>query len=175
MNSRGSAQLALGLGGFLGQDVTLERLTTLDRSAAANLKALGSAFLGFHLGHDDSVLRMLLIYALAGVCCSRWASIEGITLTCREDYPRLTGAAPITQNLETWEHFLGTTTSGLLVTARLQVTDQRPELTPRLNVQTHLTTQALPDARHRPNPGIASAHTTVSRYLLPQIEIRESL
>lgn len=126
MNSRGSAQLALGLGGFLGQDVTLERLTTLDRSAAANLKALGSAFLGFHLGHDDSVLRMLLIYALAGVCCSRWASIEGIALTFREDYPRLTGTAPITQNLETWEHFLGTATSGLLDDGTLTVDRPTP-------------------------------------------------
>ena len=53
MNRCRTAQLALVLGGFFGQDVTLERLSTLDGSAAANLKALGSAFFGFHLGHDE--------------------------------------------------------------------------------------------------------------------------
>jgi hypothetical protein len=62
MNRRRAAQLTLGLGGLLGQNVALERLTALDGAAAANLKALGSAFLGFHLGHDDSLnLNSLLI------------------------------------------------------------------------------------------------------------------
>src|SRR5690606_17488381 len=54
MDRSRTAQLALVLGGLLGQDVALEGLATLDGSAAANLKALGRAFLGFHLGHDDS-------------------------------------------------------------------------------------------------------------------------
>src|SRR5690606_10440734 len=54
MDRRRTAQLALVLGGFLGQDVALESLATLDGSAAANLKALRRAFLGLHLGHDDS-------------------------------------------------------------------------------------------------------------------------
>ena len=53
MNRSRTAQLTLVLGGFFGEDVALERLSTLDGSAAANLKALGSAFLGFHLGHDE--------------------------------------------------------------------------------------------------------------------------
>ena len=53
MNRCRTAQLALVLGGFFGEDVALERLSTLDGSAAANLKALGSAFFGFHLGHDE--------------------------------------------------------------------------------------------------------------------------
>ena len=35
---RNAAQLALGLGGFLGQDVTLERLTALDAAAGTTLK-----------------------------------------------------------------------------------------------------------------------------------------
>jgi hypothetical protein len=43
------------LGGFFSQDVALKRLTPLDRSAAANLKALCSTFLGFHLRHLISV------------------------------------------------------------------------------------------------------------------------
>ncbi|KAG1252663.1 hypothetical protein G6F65_017819 [Rhizopus arrhizus] len=55
MNRCRATQLTLGLGGLLGQNVALERLTALDGAAAANLKALGGAFLGFHLGHDDSL------------------------------------------------------------------------------------------------------------------------
>jgi hypothetical protein len=52
MNLNGAAQMTLVLGGFLGEDVALEGLATLDGSAGANPKALGSAFLGLHLGHD---------------------------------------------------------------------------------------------------------------------------
>jgi hypothetical protein len=43
--------MALVLGGFLGEDMALERLTPLDRPATTDLEALGSAPLGFHLGH----------------------------------------------------------------------------------------------------------------------------
>jgi hypothetical protein len=53
MDRRRAAQLTLGLGGLLGQNVALERLTALDGAAAANLKALGGAFLGFNLGPVD--------------------------------------------------------------------------------------------------------------------------
>src|SRR5690606_3701912 len=53
MNSGDTAQLPLVLGGFLGEDVALERVASLDRPAAADLKALGSAFFGLHFRHDD--------------------------------------------------------------------------------------------------------------------------
>jgi hypothetical protein len=53
-----TAQLAFGFGGFLGEDVALERLAPLDGSATTNLKTLGSAFLGFHLRHDVTLLFM---------------------------------------------------------------------------------------------------------------------
>ena len=56
MDSRGAAQLALGLSRFLGKDVAFESLSSLDRAAGADNKALGGAFLGFHLRHDDSIV-----------------------------------------------------------------------------------------------------------------------
>jgi hypothetical protein len=43
--------LTLVLGGLLGQDVTLEGLTTLDGTTSADRKALFGAPLGLHLGH----------------------------------------------------------------------------------------------------------------------------
>ena len=56
MDGRRTAQLALVLGGFFGEDVTLERLAPLDRPATTDLEALGSAPLGFHLRHDVTLL-----------------------------------------------------------------------------------------------------------------------
>src|SRR5690554_7703457 len=58
MHRSGTAQLALVLGCLLGKNMALERLTPLDGAATANLEALRSAFLGFHLGHDDRTLVM---------------------------------------------------------------------------------------------------------------------
>ena len=43
--------ILLALGGFLGEDVTLERLATLDATAGADLEALFGAALGLHFGH----------------------------------------------------------------------------------------------------------------------------
>ena len=43
--------MAFHLGGLLGQDVTLEGLTTLDAATSANLEALLGAALGLHFGH----------------------------------------------------------------------------------------------------------------------------
>jgi hypothetical protein len=54
MHSGRSTQLALVLGGLLGQDVTLEGMTALDGTTGANAKALFGAALGLHLGHDCS-------------------------------------------------------------------------------------------------------------------------
>lgn len=76
MHGNRTAQLALVLGCLLGEDVALERLTPLDGPATANLKALGCAFLGFHLGHNRTLLAayvggiQTLLNALAqpGVC-----------------------------------------------------------------------------------------------------------
>jgi hypothetical protein len=52
MNINRSTQLALVLGGFLGQDVALESLATLDGTARANAKTLLRAALGFHFWHE---------------------------------------------------------------------------------------------------------------------------
>jgi len=46
-----TAQVTFVLGGFLGQNVALERLTTLDGTAGTNAKTLLRAALGFHLWH----------------------------------------------------------------------------------------------------------------------------
>jgi hypothetical protein len=43
--------MTLVLGGFLGEDVAFESLTSFDRSACANREALFSATLALHLGH----------------------------------------------------------------------------------------------------------------------------
>src|SRR5258708_34308751 len=61
----GSTQVALVLGGFLGEDVALECLGTLDAAAGADLEALGRAALGFQLGHlHDSCF----VVATGGPC-----------------------------------------------------------------------------------------------------------
>jgi len=62
VNRSRTAQLTLVLGGFLGKDVALERLTPFDRPAAADLEALGGAPLGFHFRHVDSSV----------ICAYRW-------------------------------------------------------------------------------------------------------
>ena len=55
MNVRDTTQLAFIFGGFFSQNVTLEGVTTFDRSTWANAKAfLGRAF-GFHLWHNITV------------------------------------------------------------------------------------------------------------------------
>jgi hypothetical protein len=51
MDSRNTAQCAFVFGGFLGQDVALERLAPLNGTASADYQALGSAFFGLHLRH----------------------------------------------------------------------------------------------------------------------------
>jgi hypothetical protein len=56
VNCRRTAQLALALGGFFGQDVALERLTTLDGTATANRETLGCASFGFHFRHVKTLL-----------------------------------------------------------------------------------------------------------------------
>lgn len=56
MDTSRAAQLTLVLGGFLGKDVALERLTALDAATSANDKAFLRAALGFHLWHNDSIL-----------------------------------------------------------------------------------------------------------------------
>jgi hypothetical protein len=56
MDFRCTAQLTFGFGGFLGQDVALERLTALDGSTRTYTKALFGAALRFHFRHDNSVL-----------------------------------------------------------------------------------------------------------------------
>src|SRR5258706_3148842 len=43
--------MAFVLGGFLGEDVALERLRALDAAAGAYLETLGGAALGFQFGH----------------------------------------------------------------------------------------------------------------------------
>ena len=62
-----SAQLAFGLGGFLGQDVALERRTTLDGSTRTHAKPLLRAALGLHFWHDDHCpVGQLHFYMIAG-------------------------------------------------------------------------------------------------------------
>ncbi len=51
MNLSRATQLTLVLGGFLGENVALERHGALDRAATARLEPLGGAALGFHLWH----------------------------------------------------------------------------------------------------------------------------
>jgi hypothetical protein len=55
VNTGYTAQLALVLGGLLGEDVALERLTALDAATGANDKTLLRSALGFHLRHDYSL------------------------------------------------------------------------------------------------------------------------
>src|SRR5690606_2495202 len=49
----GTTQLTLVLGRLLGEDVALERLSSLDGATRADLEALRGASLGLHLGHID--------------------------------------------------------------------------------------------------------------------------
>jgi hypothetical protein len=51
MNVHSTAQLAFVLGGFLGQDVTLEGLTALDGATGTNAEAFLRCALGLHFGH----------------------------------------------------------------------------------------------------------------------------
>jgi hypothetical protein len=54
MNACWAAQMAFVLGGFLGQDVALERLAALNAATWANAKTFLRAALGLHFGHDCS-------------------------------------------------------------------------------------------------------------------------
>lgn len=60
-----SAQLAFVLGRFLGQDMALERLTTLDGTTGTDTEALLGAALGLHFRHsklcplDSSIFSMI--------------------------------------------------------------------------------------------------------------------
>jgi hypothetical protein len=56
MHSGHAAQLALGFGGFLGQDVALERLPRLMRPLALTLKRFLAPLLVFILGIECSYL-----------------------------------------------------------------------------------------------------------------------
>ena len=49
-----ATQVALALGGLLGEDVALERLTALDGAPRTHAEPLLRAALGLHLGHDCS-------------------------------------------------------------------------------------------------------------------------
>src|SRR5690606_21651161 len=60
------AQLALVLGGLLGEDVPLERLAPLHAAGGAYAKALRSAFLRLHLGHDDPLPSLLMPRRVSG-------------------------------------------------------------------------------------------------------------
>src|SRR5690606_13688906 len=51
MHIHRTPQVALVLGGLLGQDVTFEGLTALDGATGTNAKTLLRAALGLHLGH----------------------------------------------------------------------------------------------------------------------------
>ena len=68
MDCFGSAQLTFGLGGFLGQDVALERRTTLDGSTRTHAKTFLRAALGFHFWHDNHcpLAGQLLFCMIAG-------------------------------------------------------------------------------------------------------------
>src|SRR5690606_3159730 len=52
MDTDRTAQLTFVLGGFLGQDVALERLTALDGTTRTYTKALFGAAFRFHFRHD---------------------------------------------------------------------------------------------------------------------------
>ena len=48
------SKISLLLGGLLGQDVALERLTALDGATRTNAKTLFRAALGLHFGHVNA-------------------------------------------------------------------------------------------------------------------------
>ena len=54
MHRGDTAQLALVLGGLLGQDVTFEGVTALDGTTRTNAEALLGAALGLHFGHVNA-------------------------------------------------------------------------------------------------------------------------
>jgi len=58
MDTGRPAQLALVLGGLLGEDVALERLTAFDAATGADAKALLRTAFGFHLWHNNSIYLM---------------------------------------------------------------------------------------------------------------------
>jgi hypothetical protein len=51
MHSEGSAELALVLGGALGQDMPFGGMSALDRPASTGNEPLGSGFFCLHFGH----------------------------------------------------------------------------------------------------------------------------
>lgn len=60
MHIDGTTQLTFIFGGFLGQNVALERLTTLYCSTWTYAKALFGRTFRLHFWHNISVLRQLL-------------------------------------------------------------------------------------------------------------------
>jgi hypothetical protein len=54
MHIHRTAQVALVLGGLIGQDVTLECLTAHDGATRTNAKTLFSTAFGLHLGHFNA-------------------------------------------------------------------------------------------------------------------------
>jgi uncharacterized membrane protein len=73
MNAYGSPQLTLALRRFLGKDMALECLGTLDASTCAHYKALGRATLCFHLWH------LLLLFNMMPRCFPNGTFKPGIT------------------------------------------------------------------------------------------------
>jgi hypothetical protein len=67
VNACWAAQMAFVFGGFLGQDVALERLAAFHSAAWANAKTFLRAALGLHFGHDCSEISVLITFE---ACCS---------------------------------------------------------------------------------------------------------
>jgi hypothetical protein len=59
-----TTQVALVLGGLLGQDVTLEGLTALDGTTWTNAETLFRAALGLHFGHMNAPFFIVLVRRL---------------------------------------------------------------------------------------------------------------
>ena len=53
--------MTLVLGGFFGEDVAFESLTSFNRSACANREALFGATLTLHFGHEVPLLSFALL------------------------------------------------------------------------------------------------------------------
>jgi hypothetical protein len=62
-----TAEVALVLSRFLGQDVTFEGLTAFNGTAWTNAEALFSAAFGLHFGHLDAPLFVLVRRLHTGV------------------------------------------------------------------------------------------------------------
>jgi hypothetical protein len=58
MNFSRTTQLTLSLGGFLGQDMALERLRTFDASASTHNKAFFCTAFCLHFRHNNSIYLM---------------------------------------------------------------------------------------------------------------------